>query len=292
MPTFMYAVEGMVCESCMAAVLANVHSLSGVTVVAMDLVTGGRSPLIVTSGAKLGVHDLDDYPTARQVPGLIVYRYDSPLFFANAQDFKRRALAALDRAEGPVEWLMLNAEANVEVDLTSVDALDQIRFELERRGIVLALVRVKQDLRDDLASSGFLDRVGQDRVYMTLPTGVAAYIRWYTDAHGHGPVGFVSPAPPPSPWAQEDGSERQDTPSGLAGGGARRKTERTTLSASTPDGQQGGQLFRRARTSLSRSAVDRNIEGYSPYQRWFPALSISTKLCPGKPSCMPLPRVP
>jgi len=50
----MYAVEGMVCESCMAAVLENVHSLSGVTVVAMDLVTGGQSPLIVTSGTKLG----------------------------------------------------------------------------------------------------------------------------------------------------------------------------------------------------------------------------------------------
>lgn len=152
-----------------------------------------------------GMHDIDDYPTARQMPGLIVYRYDSPLFFANAQDFKRRALAALDRAEGPVEWLMLNTEANVEVDLTSVDALDQVRVELERRGIVLALVRVKQDLRDDLASSGFLDRVGQDRVYMTLPTAVAAYIRWYTDAHGHGPVGVVSPVPPPSPWDQEGG---------------------------------------------------------------------------------------
>lgn len=53
MPTSMYAVEGMVCESCMAAVVENVHSLSGVTVVAMDLVTGGQSPLIVTSGTKL-----------------------------------------------------------------------------------------------------------------------------------------------------------------------------------------------------------------------------------------------
>ena len=54
MTTAMYAVEGMVCESCMAAVLENVHSLSGVTVVAMDLVAGGQSPLFVTSGTKLG----------------------------------------------------------------------------------------------------------------------------------------------------------------------------------------------------------------------------------------------
>ena len=55
MTTAMFAVEGMICESCMAAVLEKVHSLSGVTDVAMDLVTGGRSPLIVTSEIKLGV---------------------------------------------------------------------------------------------------------------------------------------------------------------------------------------------------------------------------------------------
>ena len=53
MTTSMYAVEGIICESCMAAVLDHVHSLSGVTVVAMDLDTGGQSPLIVTSGTKL-----------------------------------------------------------------------------------------------------------------------------------------------------------------------------------------------------------------------------------------------
>jgi len=152
-----------------------------------------------------GMHDIDDYPDARQVPGLVVYRYDSPLFFANAQNFKRRALGSLDLAEGPAEWLILNMEANVEVDLTSVDALDQLRAELERRGIVLALARVKQDLREDLASSGFLDRVGQERVFMTLPTAVAAYIRWYADRHGHEPAGFVSPEPPPSPLAEPNG---------------------------------------------------------------------------------------
>jgi MFS superfamily sulfate permease-like transporter len=146
-----------------------------------------------------GMHDIDDYPAARQIPGLVVYRYDAPLFFANAQDFKRRALASLELAEGPVEWLMLNAEANVEIDLTSVDALDQVRAELERRGIVLALVRVKQDLRQDLEASGFLDRLGAGRVYMTLPTAVADYVGWYTDRHGHGPPGVAIPAPPPSP---------------------------------------------------------------------------------------------
>lgn len=146
-----------------------------------------------------GMHDIDDYPSARQVPGLVVYRYDSPLFFANAQDFKRRALQALDLAEMPAEWLILNAEANVEVDLTSIDALEQLRAELEHRGIVLALARVKQDLRHDLAAAGFLEKVRPERVFPTLPTAVGAYVRWYTERHGHGPGGVEIPPPPPSP---------------------------------------------------------------------------------------------
>jgi MFS superfamily sulfate permease-like transporter len=63
-----------------------------------------------------GMHDLGDYPQARPVPGLVVYRYDSPLFFANAEDFRRRALAAVDTSPELVRWLLLNAEANVEID--------------------------------------------------------------------------------------------------------------------------------------------------------------------------------
>ncbi|MGW1344480.1 SulP family inorganic anion transporter [Kribbella sp. NPDC002412] len=122
-----------------------------------------------------GMHDIDDYPDARPVPGLVVYRYDSPLFFANAEDFRRRALAAVDAAEDPVRWLLLNAEANVEVDITAIDALDSLREELAERGIVLAMARVKQDLRDVLTAVGFVDRLGPERIFYTLPTAVEAF---------------------------------------------------------------------------------------------------------------------
>jgi high affinity sulfate transporter 1 len=122
-----------------------------------------------------GMHDIDDYPTARPVPGLVVYRYDSPLFFANAENFRRRALAAVDASPEPVQWLLLNAEANVEIDITAIDALDALREELAQRGIVLALARVKQDLRDDLEAAGFLDRLGREHVFLTLPTAVEAF---------------------------------------------------------------------------------------------------------------------
>ena len=119
-----------------------------------------------------GMHDIEDYPDAVSMPGLVVYRYDAPLCFANAQDFRRRAMDAVEQNHDPVEWFVLNAEANVEVDLTALDALDQLREELSRKGIVFAMARVKQDLRDALAAAGLLAKIGEDRIFMTLPTAV------------------------------------------------------------------------------------------------------------------------
>ncbi|MER6628942.1 sulfate permease [Streptomyces sp. NPDC000987] len=125
-----------------------------------------------------GMHDVDDYPQARTIPGLLIYRYDSPLFFANAQDFHRRALAAVDEQTEPVRWFVLNTEAIVEVDITALDAVDALRRELARRGVVFALARVKQDLLDDLEAYGLADSVSRDLIFPTLPTAVAAYRKW------------------------------------------------------------------------------------------------------------------
>ncbi|HXV92526.1 MAG TPA: sulfate permease [Pseudonocardia sp.] len=128
-----------------------------------------------------GMHDVDDYPEARTVPGLVVYRYDAPLCFANADDFRRRALAAVDDAEDrdgpavPVRWLLLNAEAIVQIDITAVDALSALCDEVERRGGVVAMARVKQDLLVDLRRSGLVDRIGAGRIFPTLPTAVAGF---------------------------------------------------------------------------------------------------------------------
>ncbi|MCV7300472.1 sulfate permease [Mycobacterium barrassiae] len=122
-----------------------------------------------------GMHDIEDYPEATSIPGLMIYRYDAPLCFANAQDFRRRALAAVTENDGPVEWFVLNAEANVEVDLTALDALEQLREDLARRGVVFAMARVKQDLRQALGAAGLLEKIGEHRIFMTLPTAVEAF---------------------------------------------------------------------------------------------------------------------
>ncbi len=126
-----------------------------------------------------GMHDIDDYPAAKPLTGLVIYRYDAPLCFANAEDFHRRALAAVQtwkrQSGAPVRWFVLNAEANVEVDLTALDAVEQLRADLAAQGIVFAMARVKQDLRDDLDASGLTDAIGAHRLYPTLPTAIAAF---------------------------------------------------------------------------------------------------------------------
>jgi SulP family sulfate permease len=128
-----------------------------------------------------GVHGVDDYPEAQTVPGLVVYRYDAPLCFANAEDFRRRALSAADQQPEPLRWFVLNVEANVEVDFTALEAMDAVREEINDQGAVFALARVKQDLLAKLQAFGLSSRIGVDRPYSTLPTAVEAYQQWVRD---------------------------------------------------------------------------------------------------------------
>ncbi|HEY0775345.1 MAG TPA: STAS domain-containing protein, partial [Nocardioidaceae bacterium] len=99
-------------------------------------------------------------------------------------------------SETPVEWFLLNAEANTEIDLTGVDALDEVRRTLADRGIVFAMARVKQDMRVYLAAAGLVEKVGEDRIFMTLPTAVLAYEQAYRARHGEPPPGVYIPRPP------------------------------------------------------------------------------------------------
>ena len=94
---------------------------------------------------------------------------------------------------------MLNAEANVEIDITSADALDQLCNELHERGFTFAMARVKQDLRHDLVRAGLVDRVGADLIFPTLPTAVAAYLDWCYERHGALPPGVRGITPPADP---------------------------------------------------------------------------------------------
>ena len=107
------------------------------------------------------IFDADDGAEPRSSsPGLVVYRYDAPLFFANAQGFRRSALAAVGHGLRRARWFVLNVEANVEVDFTALEAVGPVRAELSRRGTIFALARVKQDLLGDLEAFGLDGKIG------------------------------------------------------------------------------------------------------------------------------------
>jgi SulP family sulfate permease len=122
-----------------------------------------------------GLHDIKDWPGATTIPGLVLYRYDAPLFFANAEDFKRRALEAIDAEATPVEWFVLNAEAIAEIDITAVDMLLELYDNLSDRHITLAMARVKQDLYAQLRRSGLLERIGPEHIFFTLPSAIEGF---------------------------------------------------------------------------------------------------------------------
>jgi MFS superfamily sulfate permease-like transporter len=124
-----------------------------------------------------GFHDVADWEGGRTIPGLVLFRYDAPLCFANAEDFRRRALAALAVAEPAAEWLVLNAEAIVEIDSTAAEMLLGLQQELAGRGVRLALTRVKRELFAQLEAAGVVERLGEEHLYPTIPTAVAAFAR-------------------------------------------------------------------------------------------------------------------
>ena len=125
-----------------------------------------------------GLHNVEDYPDAQTIPGLVVFRYDAPLCFANAQDFRSKALAAVDDQAEPVQWFLLNAEAIVELDMTAAEALQQLVSDLRKRHVLFAMARVKQDLRAQLRRGGLLDVIDEEHIYPTLPVAVEGFERW------------------------------------------------------------------------------------------------------------------
>jgi hypothetical protein len=83
--------------------------------------------------------------------------------------------------------VLVDAEANVDVDLTAIHALEELRETLSERGVAFALARVKSELRETLARAGFVDRIGEHLLFITLPTAVAAYNERYAARHGSEP---------------------------------------------------------------------------------------------------------
>lgn len=148
-----------------------------VAVSVIDLLARVARPHAAVLGTVAGVpgwHSVVDYPEAEQEPGLVVFRYDSPLFFANAEDFLKRARAAI-AGHPETHWFLVNVEAVSEVDITGLDALSELHEFCSHRGIRLGLVRAKSELLEELRRHGFLSQIGDGAVYQTTAAAISAF---------------------------------------------------------------------------------------------------------------------
>ena len=124
-----------------------------------------------------GYHDLERHPNARLVPGLLLYRFDAPLFFANAGFFRRRIRGLLAATTPRVRWVVVAAEPITDVDTSAAAILGELLAELRRQGVTLAFAELKGPVKDRLRRYGLYDQVGDDRFFPTVGTAVDGYLR-------------------------------------------------------------------------------------------------------------------
>jgi high affinity sulfate transporter 1 len=127
-----------------------------------------------------GYHDLSRHPDGRQVPGLVLLRWDAPLFFANAELFHNRVLAAVANAAPTVHWVLVTAEPVTSIDVTSADMLGELDDALQARGAALCFAEMKDPVRDKLRRFGLFARF-ESRLFATIDEAVSGYL----DHHPH-----------------------------------------------------------------------------------------------------------
>ena len=119
--------------------------------------------------------DVSLHPSARVTAGVVVYRLDDRLFFANARYFKGRVGEAIRAAPAPVRWLVLDAEAITHADATGLDALLDVTNDLRRDEIALVVARLRTRMEGQFEDAGVLDAIGRAHLYPTVHAAVDAY---------------------------------------------------------------------------------------------------------------------
>jgi high affinity sulfate transporter 1 len=159
-----------------------------------------------------GYHDVTRYPDARRVPGLVLFRWDAPLFFANAEEFADEVRQAIASSPTPVRWVVVAAEPITDLDTTAADVLKELDGELAADGIDLRFAEMKDPVKDRLKRYALFQRFGDDHFYPTVGAAVGAYVDatgvdwtdWEdrsapTDQGLGDPKVSPGPSPPPSP---------------------------------------------------------------------------------------------
>lgn len=154
-----------------------------VVVAVIEFLWDGWRPYSAVLGRAEGVkgyHDITRYPDARLIPGLVLFRWDAPLFFANAELFHNRVLDAVATSPTPVRWLVVAAEPVTSVDVTSADMLDELDQTLHAAGIELCFAEMKDPVKDKLKRFGLFARLGDETFFPTVGAAVSSYLKTHT----------------------------------------------------------------------------------------------------------------
>ena len=118
--------------------------------------------------------DVADHPEVEPTPGLFVYRFDGPLFFANAGRLRDEVLAGIEASDPPAVCVVLDMESIYDIDSTGAQTLLELMDGLDEQGVRLVFARVRTELRDELQNSGIEGRIGVDRIYLEVDDAVSA----------------------------------------------------------------------------------------------------------------------
>jgi high affinity sulfate transporter 1 len=124
-----------------------------------------------------GYHDITRHPDAQLIPGLVLFRWDAPLFFANAEFFHDRVLDAVASSPTPVRWLVVAAEPVTSIDVTAADAVCDLDEALRAAGVEMCFAEMKDPVKDKLKRFGLLARFGEHIFFDTIEEAVSAFLR-------------------------------------------------------------------------------------------------------------------
>ena len=150
-----------------------------IAIAIIEFLWGGWRPYSAVLGRAEGVkgyHDITRFPDARLIPGLVLFRWDAPLFFANAELFQARVLDAVAASPTPVRWLVVAAAPVTKVDVTSADMLVELDETLHAAGIELGVAEMKERVKDKLKRFGLFARFGEMRFFPTIDAAVSSYL--------------------------------------------------------------------------------------------------------------------
>jgi MFS superfamily sulfate permease-like transporter len=126
-----------------------------------------------------GYHDVSRHPEARRIPGLVIFRWDAPLFFANAEIFRTKVLQAVTTAPTTTRCIAVAAEPVTDIDITAADILAELQAELHASGIELWFAEMKGPVKDRLKRYGLFEKIGNDNFLPTVGQVVDHYLDRY-----------------------------------------------------------------------------------------------------------------